>query len=228
MKVSTMVLAGTGSLLLAGAAHAGYLGTVLVPYTGATAAPAGTVTYRAYAVLTHSLDQVIGLGGDAITALEAQSTLGFYNDATFGSQTEHNAAFDGVVAFLEYDSYWTVGSTNSAVAATGRAGGANWEPAWAGPEDYFANDGGYTQVPTSPVTYGVFDGTNYNLLIGQFTVNTGPTPPATADGVSINGIIGLIDGATGLQVNDTIRPVPTPGALALLGLAGLAARRRRR
>ena len=85
MKISTMVLAGTGSLLLAGAANAAYLGTELVPYTGVTAPVAGTITYRAYAVLTGSLDQVIGLGGDANQALTAFSAFGFYNDAAFGS-----------------------------------------------------------------------------------------------------------------------------------------------
>jgi hypothetical protein len=62
-----------------------------------------------------------------------------------------------------------------------------------------------------------------DVRLGQFVVDAG------ADGGTWNLRIGYNSGVAGapVQFGETIFSLPAPGALALLGLAGLAGRRRR-
>jgi hypothetical protein len=70
---------------------------------------------------------------------------------------------------------------------------------------------------------GIAPNTSTDVRIGQFVVDAG------ADGGTWNLKIGYNSGVAGASVQfaETTFSLPTPGALALLGLAGLAGRRRR-
>jgi MYXO-CTERM domain-containing protein len=81
-----------------------------------------------------------------------------------------------------------------------------------------ANSGWFT-TPAGPNMVLNMTTGDYEGLIAQFTV-------AEGENIEMNGV-----GITGLTANYTglsVSTIPTPGALALLGLAGLAARRRSR
>ncbi len=217
MKKMTVI---AGSLLMASTANAGYVGHTAELYTnGAYAAPAGyDYTYRVYALFDSALDQVVGIGGDFNETMTAWTSTSFYQDDTFGGDTEHNAAFDPVIPGLHYDTYWTIGSSDS---GTDGATGAAWNsgPYWTA-NTFLGDDGGWFRTPADPVTFGVFDGTYYRVMIGQFTcANPGDGAPEFS---YTTKLAWLHDGGT---TNNEY--IPAPGALALLGLAGLVGRRRR-
>ena len=72
-------------------------------------------------------------------------------------------------------------------------------------------------------------GATHGVILGQFTVASGNTFSGDLGQLSV--FIGasnlVIDNTSGALFSFT-RPLPAPGALALLGLAGLAGTRRRR
>jgi hypothetical protein len=90
----------------------------------------------------------------------------------------------------------------------------------------------------TPLDSGNFDDGGY-LLNGAYTVlalNSGPTYSGSVSiGVSAGDVIGFrvhsLDsffGAGTLTITNFVAPVPAPGALALLGLAAVSGRSRRR
>jgi hypothetical protein len=90
-----------------------------------------------------------------------------------------------------------------------------------------ANGGWYNSNPTVEIGAVVVTGftdTGFGVFIGRFSVNGGELDMASGTGFATwnQGI-----GTEGSQASFEILPVPAPGALALLGLAGLAGRRRR-
>ncbi|MHC4993374.1 MAG: PEP-CTERM sorting domain-containing protein, partial [Planctomycetota bacterium] len=84
------------------------------------------------------------------------------------------------------------------------------------------DDGSWFRTPDDPATIIGDDG---RIIIGQFTIPAG----ARLDGIV--RIAGFFDGDPTDLIGQTFNfstAVPAPGALALLGLAGLAGGRRRR
>ncbi len=90
------------------------------------------------------------------------------------------------------------------------------------------NAGWYNGNPNNPIGQVVatnFTNTGFGVFIGRFSIEN-------SDGFSMVGSIGSGTynqglGTPGFQDDFTVVQVPAPGALALLGLAGLAGRRRR-
>ncbi len=172
-------------------------------------------TYRVYADVDAG-DQVNAVYGDAGAALHIESSASFYQNA-FGGNTPPSAALIAVFPSLEFDSFVSIGrltDTDDGMLEIG----IDWSAFEAG-GPIFTDNGSWFATPDNAQVFEV-DG---RVLIGQFT---------TAGDVS--GIINLqgkddsLNNWNAVGVEFASGVVPAPGAIALLGIAGLAARRRRR
>ena len=204
MKIG--VLAGAAALAIAGIASAGFVG-----YEAEKTVVSGKNVWRVYAKFDNASDVVLSVYG--ISGFAGAN----FNDSDFASGTWNpQFAIDGTV-----DSYATIGGT------TGFTNSTNADPEWGGP--------GFTQAGI-PDGAGWFNGNPTNLqgkvdgslrtLIAQFVYSGEDTEQfTTLLSISFNQGLG-----TATQFGEgkgfTIG-VPAPGAVALLGLAGLAGRRRR-
>ncbi len=182
----------------------------------------GYTTHRIYANLEAGarLDAVYG---NSIGALEIYTSDGssFYQNAFGGdTSTQINSALFGVFPSLAYDSFVTIGlldsgNSNALLLAGFADGGGFGDFNTAG---YLGTSNGSWLVTPDDAQGNPVNG---RVLIGQFTTN---------DGVDVLGQVNLqgsgADGETYQVVGATW--VPAPGALALLGIAGMAGRRRRR
>ncbi|MBL6998017.1 MAG: hypothetical protein ISR75_06225 [Phycisphaerales bacterium] len=203
--------AGVGSLVLAGSVSADFLGFDIEEIDSGLGI--GT-TYRIYATIDAG-GEVDAVYGDDANALSIQSTTSFYQNP-FGGYGTPTASLFTFFPSLEFDSFVTIGLLNN----TGDAMldiGIDWTDFEAGGAIYTDN-GTWFATPDEAQVQEV----NGRVLIGQFTT----------DG-DVSGCLNLQGKEQDTSINwnalgvcfDT---VPAPGALALLGLAGLASRRRRK
>jgi hypothetical protein len=169
-------------------------------------------TYRIYADVDAG-DQVDAVYGDADNILNIESTTGFYQNP-FGGYGTPSAALFAFFPSLEYDSFVTIGLLDDAGDAMMDIG-----IDWSGFESGGAintDNGTWFATPDDAQVYEV----GGRVLIGQFTT----------DG-NVSGVLNLQGknadltnwNAIGVQFDTA----PAPGTLALLGLAGIFARRRR-
>ena len=226
MKTTNVVLGAAFSLVIAGAAQA-------TPFQGISIDSLGNTgngeTYRMYVDLEAGarLDAVFGnsVGGLSIDT----NGMSFYQNALGGpTSTAINSAFFPLAPSLEWDSYVTIGALYADGTPFGNNAlldiGIDWTSFNSGGE-LATNNGSWFVTPVD--AQGAEQGGR--VLIGQFTVIGG----AGAGGEAFGDLIGQIS----LQGKDSngdtwqelgVTWVPAPGAMALLGLAGLAGRRRRR
>jgi hypothetical protein len=221
MKTSMAICGGLGSLILTAAASAGYAGL-----TAETTSHSGTNilgqswsvdVVRLYVNFENAGDRLDSVFGSEDNGLVIGTDAEFYQNAAGGdSSLQINAALFGVYNSVQHDTFVTIGMTDS-------AGDALLVQAVD-----FSNFA--TEVSTSNGTWTVTpddiqgEGDGSRVLIGQFSFAAG-----TGGIDSMYGNVNLqgknADGSTWQVVDQWI---PAPGALALLGLAGLAGRRRRR
>jgi hypothetical protein len=185
-------------------------------------------TYRMYAVVGagERIDAVFGNSAGAMH-IEAAAGMSFYQSGVGGpTSTAINSAFFILAPQLEWESYGTIGAlyadgtpfANNALLDIGidfsafNGGGA------------IDTSNGSWFITPADAQGGEMGG---RVLVGQFTVIGG-----SGDGYA--DLLGQVsfqgkdaDGNTFQNIGVTWA-VPAPGALALLGLAGLAGRRRRR
>jgi MYXO-CTERM domain-containing protein len=183
-------------------------------------------TYRLFANLDAGarIDAVYGNAqGDLFIGTANGGTM--YQNANGGpTSKEINSNFFAFVPSLEWDSYVSIGALYQDGSPFGSNNlnniGINWT-SFEGGGDLVTNNGSWFVTPDDAQGNEL----NGQVFIGQFTVEGG-----SGDASDIIGQVNLqgkdANGDTWNEVGATW--VPAPGALALLGLAGLAGRRRRR
>jgi MYXO-CTERM domain-containing protein len=232
MKMKTLaVLAGVSAPLIAtSASSAGFVGINIVKKIPNDF---GITTINIYAEFDNmgfdKMDAVAGTPNSPLLIGVVGGT--FWNHPSTGGDT---APGQGAVNFypsLAYDSFYTIGlkvvpmgytdtTTLLYMPTMGQPYGGNTVTSVA------TTNGSWAAVPpTAPQAdpWSADSGPAGQVLLGQFS---------TTNGTGFYGsfLIQFIgDGVAGVQETVTFEwPVPTPGALGLLGAAGLIGRRRRR
>ncbi len=168
-------------------------------------------TYRLYAVVDAG-GEVDAVYGDSDNALTIESSTSFYQNS-FGGYGTPSAALFAFFPSLEYDSFVTIGLLDDAGDAMMDIG-----IDWSGFESGGAistDNGTWFATPDEPQVQEV----GGRVLIAQLT-----TDGDISGFINLQGKNADLTNWNALNVNIA----PTPGALALLGLAGLAAGRRRK
>lgn len=176
--------------------------------------------YRLWATVDSALSTVGGIGGSVDNNIDFIIDAGdggvFYNHPVFDSDSSQNPALFNAFPTAAFDTFVTIGVADGSSS-----------PLITEPNNEFngfqssisCQNCGWTTTPAAG--FGVVsDGDGgLRVLLGQFTVMEG----------SVFSGQGNVAGG-GQIVFDTWGPgvVPAPGALALLGVAGLAGSRRRR
>lgn len=219
-KVTLTITAATvGSFFATGFANADFQGISIDETFSSSGA-----TYSVYVNVDEG-DQLDAVFGDSVDPLFIRSGNGFYQNM-FGSHLPPNSALFGLFPSLQYDSFVTIGletDTGNAMldigidwtAFEGNVGSGSHTDGG----DIETDNGSWFATPSDSQVFEV-DG---RVLLGQFTVDIG-------DHVfgKIN-IQGKNADLTNWQYRGvTFDSIPAPGAIALLGIAGIAARRRRK
>jgi len=218
MNYKKLSLAIAATSLIAGTAMADYSG---LDFDG-TDNGDGTWTARIYANFSAGTDQLNAVYGDATNGLSISSSGGFYQNA-FGANTSAgiNPALIPAFPSLVLDSWVTIGLEDQ----TGNAMldiGIDWTDFAAG-GDISTDNGSWFATPADAQCLA---GSELRVMVGQFTMFGAGS---TVSGVlNLQGKVGDNETfvATGQAFEYSL--VPAPGALALLGLAGIAGRRRRK
>ena len=213
-------LAGLGAIALAGAANADFTGVELVEVGEILP---GTTTYRIFAVSDNPTDRLLAVNGDFngfgeagvlrfMSTADLVQDAGPFNGTAFGDRPN---LFDANGA----DSWVSIG-----INAAGNGSDTAFSPGFLGGDGSGSvingsmfeqlNNGGYFDQNPSTVEG---DG----AIIAQFTLPTGAE-------WSYQGVLSFATDAGGPFGTTFSVVVPAPGAVALLGLAGLAGTRRRR
>ncbi|MDG2291325.1 MAG: hypothetical protein P8L37_01605 [Phycisphaerales bacterium] len=207
------VLAGGATLLLSAAASADFQGLSyeVVAIDGVS----GHWTARIYADLGAG-DRLDAVYGNAANPLSMGTSSSLYQNA-FGGNTSAaiNPALYAAFPSLVYDSWVTIGledQGNNALSDIGMNYGA---------DSVSTSDGSFYVTPDDAQGQEV----GGRVLIAQFT--------SLGNDSHLMGMISLqgklADGSNwGAESVSYDFAIPAPGALALLGLAGIAGRRRRR
>jgi hypothetical protein len=210
MKTTIYASAGVGALLFAGFASAGYQGISAELH----AQSAFGDTYRLYVDLD-SGDRLDAVYGSSDNNLTLGSTSELYNN-NFGGNTSLNInpALLAVFSSLAYDSWVTIGAETD----TGNA--LSIQSVNFGDDPFASTDNGSWYVTPDDAQGEEVGG---KVLIAQLTIAGGGSADDLYGNLNFQGK--LADGSNWGAVDQWI---PAPGALALLGLAGIAGRRRRR
>ena len=216
---TTITLSTLGAIALASAAQA-------TPFQGFTIDSLGDMgngeTYRMYVDMDAGtrIDAIFGNSVGALS-IDTADGMSFYQNALGGpTSTAINSAFFPLAPSLEWDSYVTIGALYSNGSPFGNNAlldiGIDWT-SFNGGGELATSNGSWFITPVDAQG----DEVGGKVLIGQFTLTGG------ADLIGQVSLQGKdADGNTWQELGVTW--VPAPGALALLGLAGIAGRRRRR
>ena len=225
MKRTSIFTGVIGGIAVAGSAMAGMNG---LSYDMVAGDIAGAYTVRVYAELDagNRLDAVYGnaeysMGLTYVGGAEA------YQDSLGGATSQAiNSAFFPLAPSLEWDSYFTIGALYSDGTPFGNNAlqdiGINWSTWDPSGGDLFADNGTFFVTPVDPQGEAI-DG---RVLVAQFTTFAGSGAYDIHFTAGFQGKDSA--GDTWQAGHEVFIGVPAPGAVALLGLAGLAGRRRRR
>jgi hypothetical protein len=216
MKMGLLV--GVAATMVAGSASAAFVSMNVVSSTVSQGADTFYV-FKVYAKFNNANDTVLNAYG--MNALPAGSF--WHNDFLSGGGSNVAGTWSPTLipspTAATTDSWVTVGGT-AADFGNSTSADPGWGPAGWNQAGIPANAGWFNQNP--PNLQGRVNATTLQTIIAQFVFkNTivGFTTPIT---IGYNQGIG-----TSSQFGNGTFSVPAPGAIALLGLAGLAGRRRR-
>jgi len=234
-------LAAAVSLAVGGTAEAAFVDYVVVstPITSGTGA--GLVRYEVFARFNGATDTVLN-----VFNFQAQGGWVAHTDAAAGFWHKDNSDYSGGVLGQAYgtwapqlvgsatlnrpfDSFLLIGGNPLGTNST--SSDPSWNMAGANPSGWsmaqlpLANDLGWfnSSPPNNQGRVGVTPNTATDVKLGQFMLSTNDSAfrsytLRTAYNNGSGGGVVFVDGSFNL---------PTPGAIALLGLAGLTGRRRR-
>jgi MYXO-CTERM domain-containing protein len=180
----------------------------------------GTWTSRIYANFSAETDELDAVYGDSNHELTVSGSEGFFNATGTGATAmDNNQAFWSIFPTMEWDSMVSIGMTHSASGGTMSNIGIDFAAFNAG-GNISTDNGSWYSTPDQPNVLAV----GGRVLIMQLTVADDDHAYGT---ISIQGKDA--DASTNWNEDGlAFDTLPAPGALALLGLAGLAARRRRK
>jgi hypothetical protein len=187
-------------------------------------------TYRLYANLDAGarIDAVYGNAQGALSVAAANGASVYHNANGGPTSKEINSNFFGFVPSLEWDSYVSIGALYQDGSPFGSNAlnniGIDWSN-WESGGDLFTDNGSWFVTPED--AQGAEQ--NGQVFIGQFTVQGG-----NGDASDLVGQLNLqgkdANGETWNAINAQWGggDIPAPGALASLGIDGVAGGRRRR
>ena len=223
MKIKTLsLLAGVGApLIMTAVSDAGFTGVT----TTSKPNPFGLLVVNVYANFDRpGEDFMVAVAGTPAQPLLVQVEGGVFYNSPFGNDSAPSPGLITVYPSLAFDTFVSIGKKTSAGDATLISPG--WPVAGIVGSIFTTDQSGWVVTPNSPQA-NPFDPANSfpgngQVLIAQFT---------TAGGTEIHGTLLLkfvSNGVAGLQAYVGFTSIPAPGALALLGAAGLIGTRRRR
>ena len=225
MKTKTFfLLAGVSApLILTGTSHGGFLGIKAVGKDN----PFGLLVCNVYAIFDRpGEDHMLAVAGTPNTPLQVDVFGGVFYNHPFGGNTAPSDFLVQQFPSLAYDSFVTIG-VKSVGAPNGQpVNNTVLTPGYPPIEgnQKFSTSSGWAVTPADaqgdpfdPVNS--YPGTG-QILIAQFS---------TADGFAIEGqfLIQAISNGESLIMPVSFFHVPSPGALAMMGLAGMIGTRRR-
>jgi MYXO-CTERM domain-containing protein len=239
MKVNTAIAALGGTMFIAASTHAAFVG---IGWREVANGGAADRTIDVYAEFDNSLDELNAVAGTVLNTLSIRVVGGTYYQNGFGGTTAPNPLLIPGFPSVAFDSFVTIGSLDS---SQGFDPGTNSSgdqialtpgfPAWGSTELGGANGGDNMVWSVTPGNFQGVAGSAINntniggnrVILARLSANgAGPVAPEFEGEFSIQGFAGgnLLEE----DVSFSTASVPAPGALALLGLAGLAGTRRRR
>ena len=206
-------------LIVSALVVAGSAATAMADFQGISFTSSSTADGVVYQIYVDVLagDQLNAVYGDADNALSVDGTGAFYQNA-FGNHSVSgmNPALFGVFPSLLNDSYVTIGlETNVGNAMLDI--GIDWTSFNAG-GSIWTDNGSWFATPDDAQVYEI-DG---KIMIMQLTMDA---DESFSFEINLQGK--NVDSSNWTALGVTF-PVPAPGALALLGFAGMTVRRRRR
>jgi len=213
--LSLTIAAGT---LIAGSAMADYTGLTFEGVDNGD----GTWTARIYANFSAATDELDAVFGDAQDSLSISSSGGFYQNALGGGTSlSINPLLIPMFPSLAFDSWVTIGledMTGNNMLTIGidytdfEAGGS-----------IMTDNGSWFATPDDAQ---VLAGADLRVMVGQFTMYG---LDSNVSGVlNLQGKVGDFETFQARGQAFDFSLIPAPGALALLGLAGVVSRRRRK
>ncbi|MEC8092736.1 MAG: hypothetical protein VX155_02745 [Planctomycetota bacterium] len=182
-------------------------------------AVAGYDTYKIFLNFTSPADKLLAINGDVAGGYSAISYEGgeLYNALFAGVLADDNGQ-SAAVPGMEGDSYFTIGGQTDTSFSPGFLAdntGADGSVV-NGSSFTWENNGGYFDSDPGSGAYDIGSG----ILVAQLTV-------ASGEDITFGGTASYNSEAGDLTfASFSVTTVPAPGALALLGLAGLGRRRR--
>lgn len=212
MKKRYPAFAGVGAALLGGVADADFIGTRLERLGDLGG---GTSTWRVHVEFDSPADTVLAVSGN--DQVEALVFCGLGDALVNEAGPLGGLDFEDVPSLFaaEWDSWVTIGNPNAIGNDTsfspGFLSGGDGSSVIHGSHFTQLDNGGW--FDDDP---GTVDGAGPSVLIAQFTIRS----------FALSGTLDWRPGGSGLMHTAFAVAVPAPGTLLLLGLVGLAGRRR--